>query len=297
MRILKKYALKAGYRNFKKMLTPVEQDHDPREWKKHHFGLSDVRWERLKGKCIWVTGAGTGYGQCIAVALAAAGSLVILSGRRKEKLVETTEVMKSYGIENDNCEIIDFDLKDFREIEEACRAVKGLTQNLYGIVNNAALPQGGDSPYPLQAGTYEMWDNIIKTNLTAPWYLTKIMAPHMIKGKEIRVIFMTSEAGWAFTPGFGMYNVSKAALNNLAASFAAEVSESNPDADIQMNILVPGEAKTEMNQGSADSPYAVVGMSLILLSHPGGGPNGKFFHRDGRHLQFAYAAIHDKELI
>lgn len=289
MKKLKKYALKAIRRKFKEMHTPIKQNYDPHEWEKHLFGLSDVRWERLKGKYIWVTGAGTGYGRCIATALAAASSFVILSGRRKEKLVETIEIMKSYRIENDKCEVLNFDLNNLKETEEACRTVKKITQSIYGLVNNAALPQGGDIPYPLQAGTYEMWDNIMKTNLTAPWYLTKLMLPHMIKGRAVRVIFMTSEAGWAFTPGFGMYNVSKAAMNNLAASFAAEVSDSNPDADIQMNVLVPGEARTEMNQGSTDSPFTIVPMALALLSHPHGGPNGRFFHRDGRHLQFAYA--------
>jgi NAD(P)-dependent dehydrogenase (short-subunit alcohol dehydrogenase family) len=268
--------------------TPLVQNYPPREWKEYRFGLSVDRWETLKGKAIWVTGAGTGYGRCIAIALAAAGSFVILSGRRKEKLVETIEVMKSYGIENNSCEIVDFDLKDSKKIEEACQTVKRLTQYLYGLVNNAALPQGRDIPYPLQEGTYELWDNIMKTNLTAPWYLTKTILPHMIKGKEVRVVFMTSEAGWAFTPGFGMYNVSKAALNNLAASFAAETSESNSDVDIQMNVLVPGEARTEMNQSSSISPFTIIPMTLALLSHPPGGPNGRFFHRDGRHSSFCY---------
>ena len=275
----------------------IVQNYPPREWKEHRFGLPVARWERLKGKAVWVTGAGTGYGRCIAIALAAADSFVILSGRRKEKLVETIEIMRSYDIRNEHCEVVDFDLRDFRKIEEACQTVKRLTQNLYGIVNNAALPQGGDITYPLQEGTYERWDNIMKTNLTAPWYLTKMILPHMLKGNEVRVIFMTSEAGWAFTPGFGMYNVSKSALNNLAASFASETSESNIDADIQINALVPGEAKTEMNQMSSDNPFTVVPMVLALLSHPAGGPNGRYFHRDGRYFSFAYAQPYHKELL
>lgn len=116
-------------------------------------------------------------------------------------------------------------------------------------------------------------------------------------GNAVRVIFVTSEAGWAFTPGAGSYNMTKAALNNLSASMAAEYAESFPDIDIQMNALVPGEARTEMNQGSPYSPYTVVSMTLILLSHPKGGPNGRFFYRDGRHLQFAYAPQYEKLLI
>jgi NAD(P)-dependent dehydrogenase (short-subunit alcohol dehydrogenase family) len=118
----------------------------------------------------------------------------------------------------------------------------------------------------------------------------------MKTGGAVRVLFITSEAGWAFTPGVGLYNVSKAALNNLAGSLAAEYEAAFPDIDIQMNSLAPGEARTEMNQHSTDSPYAVASMALILLSHPPNGPNGKFFHRDGRHLPFTYASAYDKTL-
>ena len=297
IRKLKDCGLESKSHYAKMIATTLKQNYLPREWKEHRFGLPVDRWERLKGKAIWVTGAGTGYGRCISIALAAAGSVVILSGRRKEKIVETIEIMKSYGIENNNCEVVDFDLKDLKEIEEAYQTVKRLTQSLYGLVNNAAIPQGGNIPCPLQDGTYEIWDDLMRTNLTAPWCLTRMVLPHMIKVKEGRVIFMTSEAGWAFTPGFGMYNVSKAALNNLAASFASEVRESNPDADIQMNVLVPGEARTEMNRNSTVSPYSVVSMSLILLSHQRGGPNGKFFHMDGRHRGFTNASPYRKPLL
>ena len=110
------------------------------------------------------------------------------------------------------------------------------------------------------------------------------MAPRARRGPadaagrdRVRAVFFTSEAGWAFTPGFGPYNVSKRPRsNNLGASLAAEVAARHPGADVQVNVLNPGEARTEMNQGSSVSPYSVVSMTLALLSHPPGGPNGCF---------------------
>ena len=66
--------------------------------------------------------------------------------------------------------------------------------------------------------------------------------------------------------------------------------------DIQINVLVP-KARTEMNQGSTETPYAVVSMVLVLLSHPPGGPNGFFFNRDGRHLAFAYIQEYPQPLL
>lgn len=70
-----------------------------------------------------------------------------------------------------------------------------------------------------------------------------------------------------------------------------------PGKDVQINVLVPGEARTDMNQGSTESPYAVVNMVLVLLSHPPGGPSGFFFNRDGRHLPFAYTQEYPPPLL
>lgn len=64
-----------------------------------------------------------------------------------------------------------------------------------------------------------------------------------------------------------------------------------------MNVLVPGEARTEMNQMSSDSPVTVVPMTLALLFHPPGGPKGRFFHRDGRHSSFCYALPYEASVL
>lgn len=274
----------------------VDQKADPAKWNKHRYGLSASRWERLRGKSIWITGAGTGYGRSMAVALAAAGARTLISGRRRDKLLETMEEMKSLSIPTVDCHVIECDITDPDDVRAACSKVTYLNSSLYGLINNAALPPSGEHS-PLQQDTWEGWESLVRTNVTAHWFLSREIFPHMRRGGELRVLFMTSEAGWASTPGFGPYNVTKAALNSLAMSMAAEYATSFPDLDIQVNTLVPGEARTEMNQGSVESPYSVVSMAMMLLSHPKGGPNGNFFHRDGRHLQFAYSEPYSKALI
>lgn len=276
------------------LVTPgVMQKVDPAKWKEHRYGLTSERWDFLQGKSFWITGAGTGYGRSMAVALASAGARVFLTGRRREKLLESLEEMKSLAISTESCHIVEADITDIKQIESVCSKVKNLCSSLCGLVNSAALPLKAS----LQYESLEYWGRMMRTNVTAPWLLTRTIFPHMKIGGTVRVLFITSEAGWAFTPGAGPYNVSKAALNNLAASMAEEYAVSFPDVDIQLNVLSPGEARTEMNQGSPESPYSVVSMTLILLTHPNGGPNGKFFYRDGRHLQFAYASPYDKPLM
>lgn len=278
-------------------VTPgVVQNVDPSKWRGHRFGLTPEKWSYLNNKSVWITGAGTGYGRCLSVALAAAGGTVFLTGRRREKLLESLEEMRSLNIPTEKCHIIEADITDVEQVLRACNKVKSLCNSLYGLVNNAALPPRAEVHCPLQEESLEYWERLFRTNVTAPWLLTRTIFPHMKKGVEARVLFITSEAGWAFTPGFGPYNLSKAALNNLCGSMAEEYAATFPEVDIQMNALVAGEARTEMNPNSKESPYSIVSMALILLSHPRGGPNGKFFHRDGRHLQFAYATPYNKHL-
>ncbi|MEW5766365.1 MAG: SDR family oxidoreductase [bacterium] len=279
------------------MKTQVSQDVNPVKWYEHLYGLTLERWNSFHGKNFWITGAGTGYGRCIACALAAAGAQVFLTGRRIEKLQETIEEIASFSITTESCHIVKCDVTNYDDILRACDKVKSLCSSLNGLVHCAAIPSKPGSLNPLQEDSLEYWNKIMATNVTAPWLSTKTIFPYMLNSGSIRVLFLTSGAGWASTSGVGMYNVSKAALNSLCHSMAQEYAHSFPGKDIQMNALDPGEARTEMNQGPTQSPYAVCSMVLILLSHPKGGPNGYFFHRDGRHLQFCYTEPYYKLLI
>ena len=279
--------------------TPsVLENADPKNWKEHMFGISQERWKRFSDQAFWITGAGTGYGRSMAGALAASGAKVFLTGRRIEKLEESLgEIRNVFGIDTENCHLILADLRREEEILRACEEVRGLCDNLSGLVNNAAVPSKPGSMYPFLNDTLEDWQKTIDTNVTAPWLLTRTILPHMLKDSETRVLFITSEAGWADTAGFGIYNLSKAALNSLGHSIAREFTAHYPKADIQINVISPGEARTEMNQGSIISPYSIVSIVLHLLSHPAGGPNGRFFHRDGRHLEFCYTTPYARPLL
>lgn len=269
----------------------------PEQWETHRFGLSEQRWAELRGRHFWITGAGTGYGQCIAVALALAGAQVYLSARREPKLEETRQLAQRMGAESDRLVVVPVDITKADQVAAAAERIRAQTRRLDGLVNNAALPQPNPGTHVLASLDPARWQALFDTNVTGQWLVSKTALPLLSDGQGFRILFMTSEAGWAFTPGFGPYNVSKAALNNLGASLAAECSLRFPDKDIQVNVLVPGEARTEMNQGSSENPYTIVCMSLLLLSHPPGGPNGKFFHRDGRHLEFTRADAYDRSLM
>lgn len=275
----------------------ILQHADPRSWQEHHFGLSHARWSRLAGRSFWVTGAGTGYGRAIALMLAAAGAQVFLTGRRIEKLQETVDEGVSLGIKAELCIPVVADISLPSDLAHAVDVISQQTSHLYGLVHCAALPQPDVGLHPLADQSLSAWSELFTTNVTAQWLTSRAALPLMARGDGMRIIFMSSEAGWASTSGFGPYNISKSAVNALGASFAAECDAHFLDLDVQINVLVPGEARTEMNQGSTESPYAVVSITLALLSHPPGGPNGRFFHRDGRHLAFAYSSAYMKDIL
>lgn len=276
--------------------TGVLVDVYPEFWEQHRFGLPEERWESLAGKTIWVTGAGTGYGRCIAVALALAGAKVIISGRRPDKLKDCAKEARSFTMRTLSITPLVLDVADEDAVRRAVAQVRANSPELHGLVHCAALPQPGYR-HPLLEMPLEDWNTLQRTNVTAGWLLTREAAGTLAQSGSLRVLFLGSEAGWASSVGHGPYNVSKAALNSLMASLAAEFAQKFPDTNPQINLLVPGEARTEMNQGSTVSPYCVVSMTLLLLTCGSRGPNGKIFHRDGRHLSFAYTTAYTGSIL
>ncbi len=274
----------------------VMQAATPELWEQHRFGLPEERWGSLAGKTIWVTGAGTGYGRCIAVALALAGAKVIISGRRPDKLEDCAKEARSFTMKTLLITPLALDVADEDAVRRAVAQLRADSPELHGLVHCAALPQPGYR-HPLLEMPLKDWDAIQRTNVTAGWLLTREAAGILAQSGSPRALFLGSEAGWASSVGHGPYNVSKTALNSLMASLAAEFAQKYPDTNPQINLLVPGEARTEMNQGSTVSPYSVVSMTLLLLTCGSRGPNGKIFHRDGRHLSFAYTTAYTGSIL
>ena len=271
------------------MNTVVLENAPPELWRQHKFGLPGKYWSRLNGNRFWVTGAGTGYGRAVACGLAATGAEVVLSGRREVKLQETVEEMRYYGIDPGSAICLPFDLSSEKEIDKACSELKKKDFYLDGIIHSAGLPSKPGYRFPLTDNSSDDWAQIMNVNVRGPWLLSRIALGSLFKSEIVRILLFTSEAGWAGTTGVGLYNVSKAALNGLGQSMALEFADKFPNKVIQVNVLSPGEACSEMNQGSDVSPFTVVSMVLLLMSQVGNGPNGCFFHRDGRHLRCGHA--------
>lgn len=260
--------------------------------------LPAARLAALASARCWIVGGGTGYGRALALALAARGAQVVVSGRRPGPLDEVVDAsagaVTAAPLDALEVEAWPAPLDPLRDQDPA---------GPWWLVVAAALP-GGGSAFPLLGDDPGRGQAVLRTNLEGSWRVARAFLRGVLgrpgaagaegggeaapshEGPAVRVLLLSSRAGWAETPGLGTYNVSKCGVNALGCNLAAEAAEAWPGADVQVNVLAPGQARTEMNQGSEDDPACLLAPALALLTYPAGGPSGHHFTREGEHLAF-----------
>jgi NAD(P)-dependent dehydrogenase (short-subunit alcohol dehydrogenase family) len=248
--------------------------------------ISPDRLSQIAGKSIWVVGGGSGYGKAAALILLAAGCTVFISSRNQEKLQKTRKMAESMKLDAHNIHLIPTDITDAAKIEQAVQAIAAYTESLSGLILTAAVPQNHATKTPLLNYSLEQWQTMLNTNLSSAFMLVQSALPLLVAAESARIICFTSRAAWADTLGFGPYNISKCALNAYITSMARELSYQYPDKDLQINGIEPGEAFTEMNQGSPTSPLAISKVLLHLLTTTKNELSGRFFDRDLNLINF-----------
>ena len=182
-----------------------------------------------------VTGAGTGIGRGVALVLAEHGADIVLAGRRPEPLEETARDLEALGR---RALVVPTDVTELDQCERLVeRAVQELGR-LDILVNNA----GGSTTKPIAAWTPEEWHQVVDLNLGSVWFLSRLAAePMLAQGKGAIVNISSGSSMFAFPIG-APYGASKAAVNNLTASFAAAWTPKG----IRVNALAVGAVRTEM---------------------------------------------------
>ena len=191
---------------------------------------------RLAGKIALITGASRGIGAAVAEAYAREGAHLVLAARTVGGLEEVDDKVRAAG---GTATLVPLDLREFVKIDELAAAIHQRYGRLDILVGNAAefgtfSPLGHIDPV--------LWQEVIDLNLTANWRLIRAMDPLLRIAPHGRAIFVTS--GIARNPRayWGPYAVSKAGLEALVKTYAAELATTN----VRANLIGPGVVRTRL---------------------------------------------------
>ena len=200
--------------------------------------------ERLAGKHVLVTGAGTGIGRAIALRLAAEGAQVSLTARARERLDATAAEIGAAAF------VAPADIRDRAQVDDAFAAASGAQGPLYALV--ACSGAGG----PNIAGPEDRFEDLVATNLTGTYWCVRAAERHLEPGPQARhVVAVASILARIGVAGYTGYCASKTGLLGLVRAFAAELAPAN----VQVNALCPGWVATDMAWEGLEGMAAATG--------------------------------------
>jgi gluconate 5-dehydrogenase len=241
----------------------------------------------LTGRRALVTGSSSGIGLQLARGLAEHGAVVVLNGRDPARLETAARGLRSDGL---NVEVAAFDVTDEPSVTSGTAALLN-SGPLDILVNNAGIQRR----VPLLDVTLEVWEEVLRNNLTSALLMSRAVVPQMIArggGKIICTLSLMSEVGRRTT---GPYTASKGGLKMLVKAMCAEWAEHN----VQINGIGPGYFETEMTAplvqdetfsgwvrgrtpaGRWGQPKELAGAAVFLASQASDFVNGQIIYVDG----------------
>jgi len=194
----------------------------------------------LEGKRILVTGASSGIGQSIAVECSKMGASVIITGRNKERLIETFRML----ITEEPTQHHDLIIADLTDEQSVISLVDNIDE-IDGLVNNA----GVNRVKPVMFIKDEDINYVYNANTFGSVKLTRLLLKkHKIK-KNASIVFTSSISAFINSPGRALYASSKAAITSFMRSFAVELACKG----IRANAVHPGMIETSLiNENLSD---------------------------------------------
>jgi NAD(P)-dependent dehydrogenase (short-subunit alcohol dehydrogenase family) len=193
----------------------------------------------LEGRIALVTGASRGIGRAVAIELARAGAHVIALARTQGGLEELDDAIRTEGGE---ATLAPCDVKDFPALDRLGAAIFERWGKLDVFIGNAGV-LGPLSP--LAHVEPKQWDDVFAVNVTANWRLIRSLDPLLRAAEAGRAVLLSSGAGHAanFKPYWGPYAISKAAVDALVRTYAAETVNVSA---VKVMAVNPGPLRTRM---------------------------------------------------
>lgn len=234
--------------------------------------------DELRERIILVTGAGDGIGRAVALALAAHGATVILSGRTVRKLEATHDQILAANGPKPSIAPLNLERALANDYDAVAAGIEGTYGRLDGLLHNAAV-LGQLSP--IDHYDVPTWTQVLHVNVTAEFALTQVCLPLLRKSPDASVLFTSSSVGRRGRALWGAYAVSKFAVEGLAQVLADELASTA----IRVNCINPVRARTLMrlqaypaeDRSALPDPAALVDPYLYLLGPASRAISGQSF--------------------
>lgn len=240
----------------------------------------------LQGEIALITGASRGIGRSIAETLGSAGATVIGTATSDKGAEAISAYLAAKGVAGKGMVL---NVADKDSIESVIKAVTGEFGVISVLVNNAGITRDN----LLMRMKDEEWDDIIATNLTSVYRMSKACMRGMTKAKKGRIISISSVVGASGNPGQTNYAAAKAGLVGFSKSLAREIGSRN----ITVNVVAPGFIDTDMTRELSEEqrnhllqniplsrlgqPNEIAGAVLFLASPLGAYITGETIHVNG----------------
>jgi 3-oxoacyl-[acyl-carrier protein] reductase len=205
----------------------------------------------LSGKIALVTGASRGIGKAIAEKLAACGATVIGTATTEKGAEAISQYLGSHG------KGFALNVTEGQSIESVIGEIKTEFGDINILINNAGITRDN----LLIRMKEDEWQDILDTNLTSVFRLSKALMPTMMKKRYGRIITIGSVIGTMGNAGQANYAAAKAGLIGFSKSLAREVASRG----ITINVVAPGFIATDMTETLTEDQKA-----LILAQVPAG---------------------------
>ena len=239
---------------------------------------------RLAGRLALVTGASRGLGAAAALAFAREGAHCVLVARTVGGLEELDDRIKAGG---SSATLVPLDVKDSEGIARLALALNERYQRLDVLIGNAGI-LGPLSP--LAHVEPKDWDSLIAVNVTANWQFIRCMDTLLRRSQAGRAVFLTSGVAHMGRAYWGPYAASKAALEALVRTYAAECATT----PVRVNLFGPGPTRTRMYASAFPGidPLTLptpeeVAKAILPLCLPECAETGKLYNfRERKFLEF-----------